>query len=165
MSTVRSTLERPVADRTVVAIDTPLMRCIERHPAGRGMRGDRRSAPRPGPRPGPRPRRQQPADRTRGRSGYRLTRRGRFVVFIAALISIAGLTVALGARVIATSEQAEPVPSRVVTLEPGQTVWDLASEANPEGDIRSTVKDIADLNSLTSAGEVTAGETIYVPIY
>ena len=164
MSTVRSTLERPVADRTVVAIDTPLMRCIERHPAGRGMRDDRRSAPRPGPR-GPRPRRQQPADRTRGRSGYRLTRRGRCVVFIAALISIAGLTVVLGTQVIATSEQGEPVPSRVVTLEPGQTVWDLASQANPEGDIRSTVKDIADLNSLTSAGQVAAGETIYVPIY
>ena len=28
-----------------------------------------------------------------------------------------------------------------------------------------TVKDIADLNSLTSAGQVAAGETIYVPIY
>ncbi|MGH1564761.1 LysM peptidoglycan-binding domain-containing protein [Mumia sp. DW29H23] len=159
MSTVRSTLEHPV-DRTVVVIDTPLMRSVERHPAGRGLRdGQRPTTP-------PRPRAQrQPVDRTRGRSGYRLTRRGRFVVFLVALLAFGGLTVGLGTQVIATSEKGEPVPSRPVTVQPGETVWDLAADANPTGDIRETVQDIADLNALPSAGEIGAGETIYVPIY
>ncbi|WP_370614508.1 LysM peptidoglycan-binding domain-containing protein [Mumia sp. Pv 4-285] len=165
MSTVRTTLDRPAghagdlerADRTVVALDTPLMRAVERHPAGRALVDGPRTAPRSAPpRPTPRP---------ASRPAYRLTRRGRLAVFAAALLAVGGLTVGLGTQVIATSDAGDPVPSRAVVVQPGETVWDLAADANPSGDIRETVHDIAELNSLESAGEVAAGSTIYIPLY
>lgn len=177
MSTVRSTLDRPVdhasldsepdlyVGGTVIALDTPLMRSLARHPAGRGLRDDSLRDVRRRPVERPRPSAAGPADRTRGRGGYRLTRRGRLVVFLGTLLVCAGLTVGLGSQVIATSEPGEPVPSRPVTVQPGETVWDLAADANPDGDIRETVREIADLNALSSAGDVQAGSTVYVPVY
>ncbi|QMW64945.1 LysM peptidoglycan-binding domain-containing protein [Mumia sp. ZJ1417] len=152
MSTVPST-----CDRTVITLDTPLTRAVARHPAGKGRPAAHTAPTRPTARPERRAAPRKPS--------YRLTRRGRFVVFLAAMVAFGGLTVGLGTQVIATSEAGEPVPSRVVTVQPGETVWDLAAEANPRGDIRETVQDIADLNSLASAGEIVAGATIYVPLY
>jgi hypothetical protein len=140
MSTVPST-----CDRTVVTLDTPLTRSMARHPAGRARRAPRPATPRT--------------------PSYRLTRRGRMVIFLVAMIAFGGLTVGLGTQVIATSERGEPVPSRAVTIQPGETLWDIAASANPGGDIRATVHDITELNALPDPGTIPSGTTLYVPLY
>lgn len=95
----------------------------------------------------------------------KLTRRGRLVVFSVALVLVLGAFVLLGSQVIATDRTGTPVQTISVTVQPGQTLWDIAAEANPGGDIRSTVKQISDLNSLTTAGSLQIGEDLAVPRY
>jgi hypothetical protein len=95
----------------------------------------------------------------------RLTRRGRLAVLVAALLTLAVLVVALGSSTIATGDAGEQVPTRTVTVQPGVTLWELAADANPNGDIRQTVDDIMELNSLPSAGGLQMGSEIAVPIY
>ncbi|MGH3457450.1 LysM peptidoglycan-binding domain-containing protein [Aeromicrobium sp.] len=94
-----------------------------------------------------------------------LTRRGRLAVLVAALITLAVLVVALGSSTTATGDAGAPVATRSVTVEPGDTLWKVASQANPNGDIRQTVDDIMQLNSLPSAGGLQMGSEIAVPIY
>lgn len=95
----------------------------------------------------------------------RLTRRGRLVFFLAAVVVVFGAFVAFGPSVVATGQAGDPVPTTSVTVQPGQTMWDIADEANPSGDIRHTVHDIAELNSLPSAGELQVGQEIAIPRY
>lgn len=95
----------------------------------------------------------------------RLTRRGRIAILIAALLTLAVLAVALSPSTTATDEPGAPVATRTVTVQPGHTLWDIASEANPDGDIRQTVDDIMRLNSLTSAAGLQMGSEIAVPVY
>ena len=98
-------------------------------------------------------------------AALRLTRRGRLAVLVAALLTLAVLVVALGSSTTATGDAGTPVPTRSVTVQPGVTLWELAAEANPTGDIRQTVDDIMELNSLPSAGNLQMGSEIAVPIY
>ena len=96
----------------------------------------------------------------------RLTTRGRIAVLLAAVLTIAVLAVALGSSsTTATGEVGAPVPSQTVTVEPGHTLWQIAAEANPNGDIRQTVDDIMRLNSLESAAGLQMGSEIAVPLY
>ena len=94
----------------------------------------------------------------------RLTRRGRIAVLLAALLTMAVLVVALGSSTTATGEAGDPVPTQTVTVQPGDTLWKLATDANPNGDIRQTVDDIMRLNSLPTA-HLPMGSEIAVPIY
>lgn len=94
-----------------------------------------------------------------------LTRRGRLAVLVAALLTLAVLVVALGSSTTATGDSGGPMATRSVTVEPGDTLWKVASQANPNGDIRQTVDDIMQLNSLPSAGGLQMGSEIAVPIY
>ena len=100
-----------------------------------------------------------------GRSIVRLTRRGRVAVLLAALLTMAVLVVALGSSTTATGDAGDPVPTQTVTVQPGDTLWKLASDANPNGDIRQTVDDIMRLNSLVSASGLQMGSEVAVPIY
>ncbi len=95
----------------------------------------------------------------------RLTTRGRIAVLLAAMLTLAVLAVALGSSTTATGEAGAPVPSQTVTVEPGHTLWQIAAEANPNGDIRQTVDDIMRLNSLESAAGLQMGSEIAVPLY
>jgi len=95
----------------------------------------------------------------------RLTRRGRLVMFLSTVLMLGLLGIILGSTTVATDEPGSPVPATMVVVEPGQTVWDLAAKANPDGDIRTTVDDIMRLNSIESAGGLQAGDTIAVPLY
>ena len=52
-----------------------------------------------------------------------------------------------------------------VRVLPGQTLWQIATEANPNGDIRKTVDDIVRLNSLPNASALQLGSEIAVPVY
>lgn len=106
----------------------------------------------------------------RGTAPIRLTRRGRFVAGV-----LAGVAIAAGAMVIwlAVSGQAQaaskaaPVPAaghrmlRVV-VRPGQTLWSIATKADPSADPRIVIQQIIDDNAL-SGTTVTAGQVLWVP--
>ncbi len=94
----------------------------------------------------------------------RLTHRGRIAVLLAALLTMAVLVVALGSSTTATGDAGDPVPTQTVTVQPGDTLWKLATDANPNGDLRQTVDDIMRLNSLPTA-HLPMGSEIAVPIY
>jgi hypothetical protein len=98
-------------------------------------------------------------------AALRLTRRGRVVVVAAALVVLALLWVVNASTTAATHDAGAPVDTRTVTVAPGHTLWQIASEANPNGDIRQTVDDIMRLNSLPSAGALQMGTEIAVPVY
>jgi len=53
--------------------------------------------------------------------------------------------------------------TRVVTVEPGQTLWDIASASTPAGgDVRSTMAHLESLNHLDSAG-LQIGQRLRIP--
>jgi nucleoid-associated protein YgaU len=92
-------------------------------------------------------------------SSLRLTRRGRLVVFGA------GLAVALGLGFVAASGSLandKPEPTRVVTVQPGQTLWDIAASVNGSGDVRTTMSHLEDLNHLDSP-TLQVGQHLRVP--
>ena len=107
----------------------------------------------------------EPAEPEPREPELRLTRRGRLAMFLSTLLMLGVLGIILGSTTVATDEPGAPVPATMVIVEPGQTLWDLAAKANPNGDIRTTVDDIMRLNSIESAGGLQAGDTIAVPLY
>lgn len=52
--------------------------------------------------------------------------------------------------------------ARFITVEPGQTLWDLAEEISPSADPRDVVADIKRLNSL-SAETLQPGQRLEIP--
>lgn len=95
----------------------------------------------------------------------RLTRRGKVVVLAVALAAIAVLAIAFGSAGIASGETGAPQDTTTVRVIAGHTLWQIAAEANPTGDIRTTVDQILRLNSLPSASALQLGSEIAVPIY
>lgn len=98
-----------------------------------------------------------------------LTRRGWAALAIVAVMLVAfGL---LGANAWSSRGVAEmPSPggsvshsTTTVTVQPGQTLWEIAGRVAAGGDVRATVDRIAELNGLTSAGDVQAGQRLLVP--
>ena len=77
---------------------------------------------------------------------YRLTRRGRLVVFAGGSM--------------ATSE---PEATETVVVEPGQTLWEIAADASDGRDVRDMVGHLVDLNHLDSV-VVDAGQSLAVPV-
>jgi Tfp pilus assembly protein FimV len=95
----------------------------------------------------------------------RLTRRGRLVLVLAVIAALALGAVALGSAAVSTDEAGVVPATTVVTVQEGQTLWQIAAEANPEGDVRDTVDDIMRMNSLPSAGDLQLGSELAVPVY
>jgi LysM repeat protein len=93
-----------------------------------------------------------------------LTRRGRIAVLLAALLTLTVLVITLSPSTTATGEAGDQVPTQTITVQPGDTLWKLATDANPNGDLRQTVDDIMRLNSLPTA-HLPMGSEIAVPIY
>jgi len=60
-------------------------------------------------------------------------------------------------------EPSDPVVYETVIVQPGQSLWQIAADAAPNVDPRSTIARIVDLNGLTSAGDVRGGQQITVP--
>jgi LysM repeat protein len=95
----------------------------------------------------------------------RLTRRGRLLLFVAALlVTLSTMLLAVVPSVVATVTAGAPVPVSEVTVQPGDTLWDIAAAANPGGDVTATVDEIAELNAL-SDGQLQVGQELAVPIY
>ena len=95
----------------------------------------------------------------------RLTRRGKAFVFALALAVITLLVVMFGSSTLAGDKLGTMPQTTTVTVLPGTTLWEIATDANPNGDIRSTVEDILQLNSLPNASALQMGSEIAVPVY
>ena len=93
----------------------------------------------------------------------RLTRRGR-VVSLVVFVGLA-LTVLLtlgGFSAVASLDGGTPVPVRVVTVQPGDTLYGIASDLAQPGEIRAMVHRIQELNSLPTS-TITEGQKLAVP--
>jgi hypothetical protein len=93
----------------------------------------------------------------------RLTRRGRLLVSLAVLLLAIGGAVLLtggGAALAGTDQPA--ARHQQVTVQPGQTLWQIAERAAPGSDPRETVQRILDLNGLQTS-EVQAGTALQLP--
>jgi len=93
------------------------------------------------------------------RPGVRLTRRGRAVLVLLALL-LAGLGVVSAAP---ASQAADPVgPAPTVVVKPGDTLWSIASRCAPGRDPFATIDEIRRLNGL-SGYTVPAGMRLTLP--
>lgn len=93
-----------------------------------------------------------------------LTARGRIVLGLLMALMIGLGVVFLGSTVAATQDAAA-LPTETVLVQPGDSLWSVAAEANPGGDIRKTINEIVRLNALESGSSLPAGLTLSVPIY
>jgi hypothetical protein len=98
------------------------------------------------------------------RTRLRLTRRGRVVLTALAAIPVlvvVALAVLNGGQASAGDQQAH-VHFQTVTVQPGETLWQLAGEEAPNADPRDFVQDVIDLNAL-GGSDLQAGQQIAIP--
>ena len=96
------------------------------------------------------------------RPEVRLTRRGRVVVLLAALILAFAVGVMVAAGSVATGEAGTPEPTKVITVGAGDTLWAIASDLADDGDVRSMMSKIESLNAMET-GTIDAGQRLVVP--
>jgi Tfp pilus assembly protein FimV len=100
---------------------------------------------------------------SRPRSTVRLTRRGRIVVVVAALLVAFAVGVFVtAAGSVATQRPGTPEPTRIVQVGSGDTLWAIASELADGDDVRSMMEEIKQLNALDSS-DLQAGQRLVVP--
>lgn len=100
----------------------------------------------------------RPRSAVTARSSLRITRRGRLVIHAVALLVV----LLPGAwRAMATA-QVEGPSTVAVTVQPGDTLWGIASEVDPGADPRALIAEIRELNSLAQSGLVP-GQVLLVP--
>ena len=95
-----------------------------------------------------------------GAAPLRLTRRGVAVLTVAVLALGVGL-IWLG-RLSAPQGGAAPPAPRTVTVQPGDTLWSIASRVAPEGDPRAEVAALERRNHLRSV-DLVPGQLLHVP--
>ena len=96
----------------------------------------------------------------RARTQVRLTRRGRLAVFLACLGVLLTLAFLYGGQSVATNESE---PTRVITVDGGDTLWAIAAELADDGQVRAMMHRIERLNGLES-GMLMAGQQLLVPV-
>ena len=100
------------------------------------------------------------ADRL-GLAGLRLTRRGRAVLVLLAMLVVAPM-VTWGATAVA-SAPGEPMEVRVHAVQPGETLWGFARQvAGPDEDVRQALGRLQELNEMSS-GTLRVGELLLLP--
>jgi len=94
----------------------------------------------------------------------RLTQRGRvvFATLAAVPLVIAGLVFGLGASGAVATRDASTASFATVTVDAGQSLWDLAAEIAPTADPREVAAQIVSLNQLTST-VLQPGQELAVP--
>jgi hypothetical protein len=94
----------------------------------------------------------------------RLTRRGRvvFATLAAIPLVIAGLVFGLGASDAVATQDATGDSLTWVTVDGGQSLWDLAAEIAPTEDPREFAAQVVSFNHLASS-EVQAGQELALP--
>jgi len=99
----------------------------------------------------------------RARTSVRLTRRGRVVVLVAALLVAFAIGVFVtAAGSVATQEPGTPEPTKIVQVGSGDTLWGISSELADDGDVREMMTRIERLNALDSS-VLQAGQRLVVP--
>jgi len=105
--------------------------------------------------------------RARTAAPVRLTRRGRFLVFVALFMVVLGVVIAGAASVSASTSSSTPSAARpatrTVVVQPGQTLWQVAVRVAPHRDPRDVIRQISELNALTGV-LVSPGQSLAVPI-
>lgn len=96
-------------------------------------------------------------------SSVRLTRRGRVVVLLAALALVLLAGFFLGSGAVGTDEAGRAPATEIVMVEPGQSLWSIASELTDDGDVRTTMREIERLNALDTVA-LSAGQKLRVPV-
>jgi len=101
---------------------------------------------------------------TVSRPGARLTRRGRLMLTLLCLVLLvsAGVLATGGRSAVAGSERGAVATAELVTVAPGETLWEIAERAAPGVDPRETIERIIDLNALESSA-VAAGSVLLLP--
>jgi hypothetical protein len=98
----------------------------------------------------------------------RLTRRGKIVLIGIPLVLLAALLLSLAgffnspAKASDSAADLSVTPTVTVTVQPGQSLWAIAGNIDPERDARDVVADIVQLNNLTG-GAVLPGQQLFVP--
>lgn len=93
----------------------------------------------------------------------RLTRRGRLVATLVLTLVVGALFVVLGGASVATREGGATKPVRVIEVEQGQTLWQIASSVAEPGQTGEMVYRIRELNSLPGSALVE-GQELAVPL-
>jgi hypothetical protein len=96
------------------------------------------------------------------RTTVRLTRRGRIVILLGFLAAAFAVMVGLGGWATATHDGGTPEPVRVVEVEPGDTLYDIAGQVAEPGKVREMVHQIQQLNSLSGAS-IQVGQKLAIP--
>ena len=96
------------------------------------------------------------------RSTVRLTQRGRIVFVLTFLAAAFVVMVAFGGWATATHDSGTPEPVRVVEVEPGDTLYDIAGRVAEPGKVREMVHHIQQLNSLPNA-TLQVGQKLAIP--
>ncbi|WP_395639603.1 hypothetical protein [Pseudolysinimonas sp.] len=94
----------------------------------------------------------------------RLTRRGRavFATLAAIPLVIAGLVFGLGASDAVATRDAASDSLTWVTVDGGQSLWDLAAEVAPSADPREFAAQVLAFNQLASS-EIQPGQQLAIP--
>ena len=101
--------------------------------------------------------------RSSSRSSVRLTRRGRVVVLMASLALVLMAGFFLGSVAVGTDEAGQAPATEIVMVEPGQSLWSIASDLTDSGDVRTTMREIERLNALDTVA-LSAGQKLRVPV-
>lgn len=96
-----------------------------------------------------------------------LTRRGQVVfgLLVSALVlGVLSLVFAAFAPEASAATNVEKIQTQVLIVESGQTLWQIASELDPNADPRETIIRILDLNSLSDQAQIHTGQALLVPV-
>lgn len=104
------------------------------------------------------------------RTRARLTRRGRVVVaalITACVVLVAALAWLAGTARAEAAGSGSPASAvyhslRSVVVQPGESLWTIATQADPAGDPRAVMQEIIDINALHSTS-VQPGERLWLP--
>jgi LysM domain len=107
-------------------------------------------------------RRREPVD-ARTPAGVRLTLRGRVTVLAGFIASAFAVFIVIGAQSAAVPADVPFEHVRIVHVQSGQTLWDIARTVAPQEDPRAIVQAIVDLNALSDSGSIQVGEEIAIP--
>ena len=91
----------------------------------------------------------------------RLTRRGRLVIFVAALLALAALAL-VGSQIASAGEHPGTLRTQTVLVHPGDSLWSVAARVAGHGDVTAMEDQIMKLNGLSADG-VQAGQVLRVP--
>lgn len=93
----------------------------------------------------------------------RLTKRGRIVLATVASVLLSVMVVLSGQITADAGSASGGLALATVVVQPGETLWSIASEVAPAADPRETLAVIRDLNGMQGS-TVVPGQSVVVPI-